>query len=215
VIFIGVTTDDPHLAEIQKAAIPVSVIDYPLHGPNVAFIGTDSYQGIRQAMDWLFECGHRHISFIGGPAVSAVAVERELAYRQCMEEKGSFDPALILRGDFSKESGYHRALDILRTRPMPDAVLAANDFMALGAIKAFKEHGVRVPVDVSVMGFDNAVGSDSADPSLTTIGQNTLAIGTSAVHFILEKLDGHEPESIIKIEPRLIIRESVRRIPRL
>jgi DNA-binding LacI/PurR family transcriptional regulator len=176
-------------------------------------VGTDSQRGIKLAMDWLYECGHRDIAFLGGPEVSAVAMEREAVFHECRAACGATTGARVYRGDFSKASGYERGLDILRERPLPDAVLAANDFMALGAIKAFKEHGVRVPVDVSVMGYDNAAGTDIADPALTTIGQNTEAIGESAVQFILHKVAGQDPCRNIKIEPRLVIRESVRRIP--
>jgi DNA-binding LacI/PurR family transcriptional regulator len=209
-IFIGLTSDDPHLDEIVHSPLPVSIIDYRLDGPNVGFVGTDSSKGIRAAMDWLVACGHDRIAFIGGPEASPVAVLREQTYRDFLRELGPPHAAEVGRGDFSRMSGYRCALEIMDRGHMPTAVLAANDFMALGAIKAFKEHGLRVPADVSVMGYDNAAVSEYADPALTTIGQDTETIGARAVGFIIDRLDQRESERLMNIAPRLIVRESVR-----
>lgn len=213
-IIIGLTSDDPHLEELRRAPFPVSVIDYRLEGPNVGFVGTDSAAGIRTALDWLAERGHRRVAFIGGPLESPVAMEREAIYREIQEGRGLFDPSDIHRGNYSSASGYHRALDILRRPSVPTAVLAANDFMAMGAIKAFKENGLRVPVDISVMGYDNAAVAEYADPALTTIGQDTEAIGSQAVRFIIDRLEGRDCDPVMAVPPLLIVRESVRRIPR-
>ena len=210
VIFIGLTSDDQHIDEIRKAAIPVSVIDFPLEGPQVASIGTDTEHGIRLAMDHLADTGHRRIAFIGGPAVSPVAIEREAVYRRILEARNAWDPVLVQRGNFSRESGYARALDLLAGPALPDAILAANDSMALGAIRALKGRGIRVPQDISVMGYDNAAGSDSSDPALTTIGQNPVAIGEAAVRLILDRLEGRPTLGLLRIEPRLDIRETER-----
>jgi len=210
VIFMGMTSNDPHLEEIREAAIPVSIIDFNLEGDNTAFIGTDSEAGIQMALAWLHGKGHRDIVFIGGPEVSQVAMTRETAYRLYRENEQL--EARVFRGDFSRNSGYRCAMEISSLDPLPTAVLAASDAMALGAIKAFKERGLRVPADISVMGYDDAAASENSDPGLTTIGQDANAIGESAVLNILDRIAGGKAEKTILIAPALVVRESVGRI---
>jgi LacI family transcriptional regulator len=166
------------------------------------------------ALAWLREQGHQHIVFIGGPKVSQVAVAREQAYREYIANWADARPANVFRGDFSRLSGYHQAVEIMKSDPMPSAVLAASDAMALGAIKAFKDHGLRVPVDISVMGYDGAAAGEYSDPGLSTISQNANAIGEGAVASILDRIDGKKVPENNLVEPSLVIRESVRRIPR-
>ncbi len=210
VIFMGMTSNDPHLEEIREAAIPVAIIDFELEGLNTAFIGTDSKAGIEMALAWLHEQGHRDIVFIGGPEVSQVAMARETAYLRYTETNNL--PARVFRGDFSRLSGYRCAKELSRLDPLPTAVLAASDAMALGAIKAFKEQGFRVPGDISVMGYDDAAASENSDPGLTTIGQDANAIGESAVLNILDRIAGGKAGKTNLIAPALVIRESVSRI---
>lgn len=212
VIFMGMTSNDPHLEEIRNAAIPVAIIDFNLEGKNTAFIGTDSKAGIDLALEWLREEGHRDIVFIGGPEVSQVAIAREEAYRTYTDLKNM--NARVFRGDFSRQSGYRCGQDIVRLDPLPTAVLAASDAMALGAIKAFKERGLRVPADISVMGYDNAAASENSDPGLTTIGQDANSIGERAVSSILDRIAGRKTGKTNLIAPALVIRESVGRIIR-
>lgn len=214
VIFMGMTSNDPHLDEIKQSTIPASIIDFHLQGKNLATIGTDSEKGVNMALKWLWDMGHTNIVFIGGPEVSQVAADRERAFREFMAIMAGHTQSQVFRGNFSRVSGYQRGIDILKHSPMPTAVLAANDAMALGAMKAFKEHGLRIPVDISVMGYDDAAASEFSDPGLSTIGQNSVTIGEGAVEFIMERIAGKNPQKIILVEPKLVIRESVRRIPR-
>jgi len=212
VIFMGMTSNDPHLEEIRHAAIPVAIIDFSLEGKNTAFIGTDSKAGIDMALDWLRDQGHRDIVFIGGPEVSQVAMAREAAYRSYTDVENM--NTRVFRGDFSRHSGYRCAQEIAQLRPLPTAILAASDAMALGATNAFKERGLRVPDDISVMGYDNAAASENADPALTTIGQDANAIGERTVLNILDRIAGRKTRKTNLIAPALVIRESVRRVSR-
>lgn len=213
VIFIGMTSDDPHLQEIAQAEIPVCIIDFPLEGTQVGFVSTDNKKGIHLALDFLWEAGHREIFFLGGPTMSPVAMIREQAFQEFMASRGTFHREMVLRGNFSNISGYQKGLEILRWRHLPTALLAANDFMALGLIKALKESGLRVPVDLSVVGYDNAIASEYSDPGLTTVGQNAVEMGASAVSFLLNKMRSPLINTTILINPTLVIRDSVRRIP--
>ncbi|NNM54952.1 MAG: LacI family DNA-binding transcriptional regulator [Spirochaetales bacterium] len=213
VIFIGMTSDDPHLAEIAASQIPVCIIDFELKGDHVGFISSDNDQGIRLALDHLWQNGHRSIAHLGGPEVSPVAMIREDAYRRYMTSHGLESKIKILRGDFTKDSGYRRTQEMIRQGHLPTALLAANDYMALGAVKALKEQGYKIPSDVSIIGYDNVLAGEYSDPGLTTIGQNPIEMGASAVQYLFEKLKGGAPSPIHLINPNLIIRDSVRPIP--
>ncbi len=212
VVFIGLTSDDPHIAEIGESDIPVSAIDYELPGKNVATVTTDSAKGVGMGVDWLHDLGHRRIAFIEGPARSQIARERARAFSDAARRLGILEASLSLEGDFSARSGYARALDAMRASPVPSAIFASNDAMALGAMKALKEHGLRVPVDVSVLGYDNALACEFSDPALSTIAQDARAMGAIAVDAIFDRIDGKAPAARILVEPRLIERESVRRL---
>lgn len=212
-IFIGMTSDDPHLEEIATADFPICIIDFKVEGENVGFVSTDNVQGVHMALDYLWDCGHREIAYLGGPEHSPVAMTRENAFADYMRQKGVYQEKLIFRGNFSKASGYQKALEVMKLRNLPTALFAANDSMALGAIKSFKENGLRVPVDISVVGYDNAMAGEYSDPGLTTVGQNAVEMGASAVRFLLARMESDDLRKNILINPSLIIRESVRRIP--
>jgi DNA-binding LacI/PurR family transcriptional regulator len=207
VIFIGMTSDDPQLAEIAASEIPVCIIDFQLDG--VGFVSTDNEKGTRLALDHLWSKGHRKITYIGGPAVAPVALVRERCYQNYMAEKGLGPFSEIFRGDFTTRSGYEQTLKLLNSARLPTAIMAANDYMALGAVKALKGKGLRVPQDMSVVGYDNVLAGEYSDPGLTTVGQNSTEIGLSAVRYLFDKMENRKPPFTRLINPCLVLRDSV------
>jgi len=208
VIFIGMTSDDPHLGELPQADIPVCVIDYPVEGAQVGYVTSDNDRGIRLALEHLWALGHRDIGFVGGPEVSPVALVREATYRTWMTERGLEARRRVWRGDFTKASGLARGAEIAADRSRPTALVAANDYMALGLLRAFRERGLAVPDALSLVGYDNAAAGEHSDPGLTTVGQNAEAMGARAVDFLLASLRGQSPERSIRIDPALVVRET-------
>jgi DNA-binding LacI/PurR family transcriptional regulator len=116
--------------------------------------------------------------------------------------------ARVWEGSFTKESGSLRGREILDDPHRPTAVLAANDLMALGLLRVCRERGLKVPGDLSVVGYDNAVAGEYADPGLTTVAQNAVAMGAQAVTLLFVTLDGVLSESLVRIDPHLVVRES-------
>lgn len=208
VIFIGMTSDDPHLDEIAESQIPVCVIDYPVEGPRVGYVTSDNDKGVRLALDHLHALGHRDIGFLAGPKVSSVAMDREATYCDWMRDKGLAANLRIWRGNFTKSSGAVQAVSLLAEATRPTALLAANDFMALGVLKACRERGVKVPGDLSLVGYDNAIAGEYTDPGLTTVAQNAVAMGASAVDFLFDCISGATTPATIRIDPALVVRES-------
>ena len=208
-IFISLCLDDPHIEEIKQSEMPVAVIDVKLEGDNLGYVTSDNYAGIKQALDYLFDMGHRKIGFIGSCEGAEVSQIRLKAYQDYMQEAGLYDEQYIWRGDFSKESGQQVAEEILSISDKPTAVIAVSDLMALEIMKTFRTDGVAVPEDISIIGFDDIPASRYSDPALTTVAQDGIGLGKEATKFILDSLKGKKTENAKLLPTELIVRESV------
>ncbi len=207
-IFTGLRLDDPHLNEIKNASFPISIIDTYIEGKNINYISTDNKLGIQKALDHLWELGHRRIAMINGHKNAQVSKLRYNAYKEYLQERGLFDKNLVISSDFTKIGGYQSAIKILGWGKRPTAIFAASDLMAFGVIEAFKENKIKVPQDISIIGFDNIVTSAHIEPKLTTVGQNPFNMGKAAVDLILEHLSGESKKKKIILDPEVIIRDS-------
>lgn len=184
---------------------PVVVID---SDPRSDYPGvdTDQRQGARLATKHLLDLGHSTVWHIGGPVVSYAAVRREEAWRATLTEAKREVPA-VLRGDWTPESGY-RAAQELMDRGDATAVFAANDQMALGALQAFHERGLRVPQDLSIVGFDNTPDSAAYWPALTTVQQHFDQVGKVAFDTLVSVIEGGGTPQAVSVPTTLIIRAS-------
>jgi LacI family transcriptional regulator len=169
----------------------------------------DDRAGAHMATRHLISLGHRRIAHIGGPASHQDAQDRLAGYRQALGEAGiGGNAALVAEGDYTESSGL-AAVQLLMARGAAfSAIFAANDQMAYGARLALYRLGVRVPEDVSLVGFDDLIGSAFTTPPLTTIRQPILEIGRRAAITALRLLDG-EPVMQQVLPTELIVRESV------
>ncbi len=209
-IFIGLSAVDPNVDDIKQSDIPVAVIDNILDGDNVFSLGADNEKGIMNAMDYLYEMGHRKIHFINGGTCSMVARERERVYRKYMQSNDLDKYIKVYKGNFSVESGYEAGKEIVESNDIPSAVMASSDYMAIGLIKILKKNGLRIPEDVSVVGFDNIIPGIYTEPALTTVDQQAFDIGKIAVEELIAK--HKDLNKTLLIEPKLIVRESVIKI---
>lgn len=193
--------------------VPVVVVADAPGLSHVVQVSVDQFAGAQMAVQHLIDRGHRRIAHIGGPADWFDAAARVRAWRTCLEQAG-LDRGTLLQGDWSAASGYQAAISLLGSG-LPDAVFAANDSMALGVLRAFREHGVAVPGDVAVVGFDDVAGAAYFDPPLTTVRQEFESLGALAVRSMRDRIaagpagfgsDGFGGSQ--KIRPRLIVRDS-------
>ena len=195
--------------------IPMVLVDQAIDELNVPAILQDNYRGAQKAMRHLLECGHRRIAFIAPPQDDIEAEKRTAAFYDAMRAEGLDVPeGHFQRGDFSIPSGSQGMERILEGGdPTPTAVFAANDNMAIGAIDCLIRRGLRVPQDVSVMGFDDIAMARHFLPALTTVHQDQVAMGTQAAELIIEykKYKKVRLKKII-LEPELIVRDSVQRL---
>ncbi|MGO3153477.1 MAG: LacI family DNA-binding transcriptional regulator [Galactobacter sp.] len=191
--------------------LPLAVADSRVQGsPGV---DTDQAGGALSAVEHLLALGHPTIHHLAGPKDSGPARQREAAWRQALETRGIRVPP-VLRGDWTAASGYQlgcTAIDAARRSRSggPHAVFAANDEMAAGFMHALAEHGVRVPHDVSVVGFDGLPLAEYLWPGLTTVKQDFPRIGRELVGLVMDQMDGRSPgEERLLVPTELVVRGS-------
>lgn len=167
------------------------------------------------ATEYLLEQGHTRIGFINGEPWMEAAQDRLKGYRRALATADvPFDPKLVRDGDWMSGSGFEHTLALMRLPRPPTAVFCANDLMALGALEALKQLGLRVPDDVSVMGYDDQEISRHTHPPLTTLVLPNYEMGAAAVEALLRLTTGGEDRprrGLTKIDGPLVIRESVAR----
>lgn len=170
----------------------------------------DGRYGARLAIKHLAELGHRRIAYINGPEGWDVTAHRMAG---CQEELAAwgipFDPTLVERGDWEVQSGYVAAQKLIALKKPPTAVFAANDLMALGAIHALQEVGLRVPEDIAVVGYDDRDFSGFVRPAITTVRMPCQKMGRAAAQLLLSLCnEGIEAAEPIRVRGSLIVRES-------
>ncbi len=192
--------------------LPVVVTGRDLKAPGLYALNFDNVEGARLATQHLTELGHRRIAFISGESEHPDSVERLQGYKLALEAAGiPFDPALVSPGAYHEVSGLEAVEHLLAQGQKFTAVFAANDQMAVGATLALFRRSLRVPEDVSVIGFDDLPSSQYAIPPLSTVHQPALELGQLAAQSMLQMLAGEKPDAVLP-PPRLIARESSRRM---
>jgi LacI family transcriptional regulator len=171
--------------------------------------------GAHAVMNYLLELGHRRIAVIFGVLRKPFGTERLAVYQQMLQEQGiEYDPDLVLITGTNYEDGYQAALQLLDLKPPPTAIIAINDVLATGALHAFMIRGVKVPDEISLLGFDDNDISAFTNPALTTLRINAREIGKVCVQLVRERINHPEkPFENIRIPSQLIVRASTGPVP--
>ncbi len=177
--------------------------------PSVVF---DQWQGTRQALDHLIKLGHRQIAEISGPLENFDARIRHQVWETLLERRG-LEPGPSVEGDFEVCSGYRGTRNLLQMERPFTSILAGNDLMALGAMRALREVGLRVPEDVSIVGFDDIDEAAYFDPPLTTVRQDFDILGRESVEYLVSLIENPNMSIHQRVfHPELVVRESCQRI---
>ena len=198
------------LAGSYSTTAPIVAIDPNNESADYPAVTANNYQGALKAMNYLLELGHRRIAHIGGRVELQSSVRRRRAYEDSLVQAGiALDPTLILDGDYTTPTGYLDAQRLLSLPDPPTAIFAANDQSAIGAMNAVLAAGLRVPGDISVIGFDNIPETSFTSPALTTIDQSVFEMGYKATEMLFHLIEGKGLENNhYKVQTKLIIRES-------
>jgi LacI family transcriptional regulator len=199
------------IERLSSRKVAVVFLDIGKAGPHTSNIRVRYEKGIQQAVEHLLNLGHRQIAFISGPAHIKSAQIRRMAFLKVMKKYRSslHTEPVIHDGDFKLESGQRAVRELLALKHRPTAILAANDMMAMGALRELKRAGLEVPADVSVIGCDNNWVTTLTDPELTTIVIPRAEIGQAAVALVLDTISADDRLGCeIKIRTQLIVRKS-------
>lgn len=202
----GALASSHALAEATKG-IPVVVIDRRIPGQHADLVTVDHRCGARQATEHLIELGHHRIAHLSGPRNVISARERRTGWRQAMR-KHNLPTDSVQTGDFTEEGGYAGARRLLDSEADFTAVFAANDLSAIGLLRAFTEAGVRVPRDVSVIGFDGIRLATYTTPALTTVVQPIYQLGRAAAELLLDRIEAPQEPRTVVLDTTLEVRDS-------
>ncbi|WP_433517999.1 LacI family DNA-binding transcriptional regulator [Nonomuraea sp. CA-143628] len=198
-------------AQLSARSLPFVVVDPEGEpAPGVVSVGATNWHGGLAATRHLLELGHRRVGMISGPGDMLCSQARIDGYRAALETAGvEVDPTLIRRGTFLVESGHDQGHALLSLPDPPTAIFAGSDLMAFGVFEAARQRGLRVPEDLSVVGFDDLPLSKSAWPPLTTVRQPLQEMAALATRTVLAMKRGEAPESRrVELATDLIVRES-------
>ncbi|MGD6831818.1 LacI family DNA-binding transcriptional regulator [Sutcliffiella halmapala] len=209
VIIQGIRTDDPYLEEVVQSDIPCVLIDIPMESNTVGYVTTDNVAGARNAVKHLIDKGHRNIGMINGHSQADVSIRRLQGYKQALQEHGlEIRKDWVRTGDYIESKAEEVTLELLKEHTEITALFCASDLMALGAIKASKRLGKRVPEDLAVIGYDDILLASYASPTLSTMRQDKFRLGWEAALLLIGMLEGQTNQHAKIIETELIIRES-------
>ena len=197
---------DQLIDHLVSSNIPLVIAGRPFHCEDVSYIDVDNVNAAYKAVSHLIRLGYKRIGTIAGLSNSTVSLDRKEGYLKALVERGHpVDESLIVEGDFTEASGYYAMKKLLAASP--DAIFAASDIMAIGAMRAVREAGLRVPDDIAFVGFDDLPFATLPDPQLTTIRQPIYRLGFKAVEILIDLIqNGTKPPRRIIMDTELIIR---------
>ncbi|ABF44130.1 LacI family DNA-binding transcriptional regulator [Deinococcus geothermalis] len=207
---------DRYADALKQAEVPVVVVASANTTMPFPLVDADHYHGARLAVAHLLGLGHRRVGFIAGRRDTTASLERLRGYREGLLTAGlTPDPVLIRPGEYTQPGGFAAARSLLDLPDPPTAIFAANDLSAFGAMEAIKDRGLRVPDDVSVVGFDDIPQANQVHPALTTVRQPLVEMGTAGTRQLLNLLHGVGPVTDRLVLPtELIVRASTGPAPR-
>jgi LacI family transcriptional regulator len=206
VLVTGLRKGDPYISRLETTKIPTVILDYSVNNPVTGQVGVDNIAAARLAVDHLVSLGHRNIGFLNGHKEAQVSEERLAGFIAALGcDNLRFNPKLVFEGDFTDRCGM-AAADFFIKRGST-AVFCASDLMAIGLMHHLQHRGVKIPEDISVVGFDNMPFSAFCRPRLTTVAQDREHLGIMACA-LLNELMNKGPLNHCILRPSLLLRDS-------
>jgi DNA-binding LacI/PurR family transcriptional regulator len=211
-LVVGVSIGADGIAAAMAGGFPIVSMDRSVDSPDVPLVQVDNRGGARMAVEHLAELGHRRIAHVSGPLTLEITRERLAGYRDGLEAAGlRFDPRLLVEGDYEEGGGLAAADRLVTSGAGFTAVFAGNDLTAIGVMGGLQARGLRVPDDVSVVGFDDVRLASYVSPALTTVHQPADRIGERAAALLVDVIRGRRrPERVghVLLPPTLVVRAS-------
>jgi LacI family transcriptional regulator len=200
--------DQKIIGHLVDAAMPVVVAGRPFRSDNVSYIDVDNVVAAYKAVEHLIDLGYKRIGTISGPVSSTAGIDRREGYLSAIADHALVpDDALIAEGDFTEAGGYTAMQSLLPAKP--DAIFAASDIMAVGAMRAVQEAKLTIPDDIAFVGFDDLPLASLTNVQLTTMRQSVSLFGSKAVEVLIDLIEnGMQPPRHVIMDADLVIRES-------
>ena len=217
IIIVPVYARETEPSILAECNVPVVLVNREIKGLNLDIVVFNNFAGAYEATNYLIANNHKKIAILSGPKYSRSFEDRFLGWKEAMEEHGLYDESLVFADEYSVESGYRAMKKAFGRLKEIDAVFASSDLIALGAISAIRESGLKIPDEISITGFGDIYLSKYLEPSLTTIKRPFYNIGKTAVSMLMERMTrikagegfGEKPVRIV-LEGNLEIRNSVK-----
>jgi LacI family transcriptional regulator len=199
---------DETLTRLAGENYPIVVLDRIMNNQYIKSVVVNNYEPMYELMQGVIDRGYRNFGFIGGPEETADNKERYKAFRDALAANHiQFQQKSYFAGNYREKSGYTAAKILMLSRELPDCLVCANDNMAIGAMKAFRENGIRVPEDIAITGFDNCDLAEAMN--LTTVSIPNYERGYIAARYLIENIRGQRNVETFKISAKIIFRGSV------
>lgn len=213
VILASASEADPQGGDLLQYNIPVVAIDRQIDDRQIDSVLVANIEGARQAVAHLIELGHRSIGFVGLPLTHTPGKKRYEGYQHALREHDLLmSPDFVRIADAKQQGGYESTRDLLAKQPCVTALFVANNLMTLGALDAIRERGLKIPDNISIIGFDDMPWARLLQPALTVVAQPTYELGQKAAELLLERMvQPDKPVTRIELKPTLIVRESTSR----
>ncbi len=211
-LLVPARDDLEDIQRVQMLKVPLVVLDRRLSQPVADAVRCDSESGAYQLTRLLLERGHRQIALLTGPEHVATATDRVTGYRRALRAAGlDSDGESVFYGAFTIQSGQDMARQALALNPRPTAIFAGNNFIAIGMMQTLREAGIRVPEEISVVGFDDLPASLLLDPFLTVAAQPAYEMGREATNLLIKRLagDGAQAPQEVVLPVEIVERKSV------
>ncbi|MDF2612310.1 MAG: transcriptional regulator, LacI family [Clostridia bacterium] len=211
-IFLATEADDEAVEILRKVSVPIVTVDNMFENSNIDSVVMDNYSGIYDAVHYLYSLGHRQIGYIDSTINISNMIQREAGYRKALKKLDlCYDKKYVATVLPTLEGAYQNMLEYLEgAESLPTAYVAANDTMAIGVVKALKQYDIKVPEQVSVVGFDDIPFCVILDSPLTTMRVEKEKLGEMAIKLLDEKINSPSDTYMkILVQPKLVVRESV------
>lgn len=210
VVVFGVERDNPSIEELLNSDIPTMFVDTDIIGKRAGYITTDNQNAIQMSVKHLYELGHHKIAYISGTLGPSIANTRLEGYKEGLKNCNlPYVTSYLEVCDYSFDEGAAAMRRLLQLEEPPTGVVCTSDLAAFGAIYEIERHGLRVPEDVSVVGFDNTYHAQVFKPNLTTINQNIYSIGIKSIECLIGLIENPDFSPPVITEPsELIVRQT-------
>lgn len=210
IIIVPCGSNPTFLEQTNEHCVPIILVDRYYENSSLPYVVTNNFQGGYLATSLLIKNGHRRIACIQGPPTATPNKRRLEGYRHALKQADMEDLSIIVGNEFSIQNGYMETKLLLNNSERPTAIFALSNTIGLGAIKAIREAGLKIPEDISLVSFDNNIYLDYLVPSITRVSQMVDEMGKLSVKLLYDSIVNHRTiRSQIELSPEMILRESV------